>query len=72
MEYQRCLDMEWQNICLTNLLVTENEVLREGKSLVDQVPADCYAENKEHSCGIGWLFLPTLENLKKESAILGF
>lgn len=72
MEYQRCLDMEWQNICLTNLLVTENEVLREGKSLVDQVPADCYAENKEHSCGVGWLFLPTWENLKKESAILGF
>lgn len=53
------------------ILVTGNEVPHEGKALVYRMPADHYGENKEfNDCGVGWLFLPTLENLEKEHDML--
>lgn len=42
----------------------------EGKDF-GRVPADHHGKNKEYEiCGIGWLFIPTLENFEKENDII--
>lgn len=52
---------------LLNIRVTWDEVYSTGEALVHWVPADHYGENKAYKhCGAGWLFSPTLENLKKK------